>query len=325
MEGRNAAYVIYTSGSTGRPKGVVVEHRSVSNLMMAQTRAFEVGEESRVLQFSSISFDASVSEWVMTLLSGGTLVIGRRGERLIGGVLEELLKVEGVSVVTVPPSVLRTLREQELPKLKTLVVAGESCPEGVGERWGQGRLLLNAYGPTETTVCASISEPLKGEGAPIGRPIANTQVYVLDEEMRVVPVGVIGELHIGGAGLARGYLGRAELTAERFVPNPYGKRAGERMYRTGDLARWRGDGNLEYVGRKDQQVKIRGYRIELGEIEAVLGEHGGVREAVVVAREGEGGEKRLVGYVVEREGMKVESGELRRYLQGRLPEYMVPG
>ena len=243
----------------------------------------------------------------MSLLSGGTLVIGGLGERLAGGVLEELLKRERVSVVTVPPSGLGTSGGGGLGEVKTLVVAGEVCPAGIAEEWGEGRRVLNAYGPTEATVCASISEELKiGEGTLIGRPIANTQVYVMDGEMRVVPIGVIGELYIGGAGLARGYLSRADLTAERFVPNPYGKKGGERLYRTGDLARWRWDGNLEYVGRKDQQVKIRGYRIELGEIEAILLEHGGIREAVVEARE-EGGEKRLVGYVVERE--RGEGGE----------------
>ena len=337
VEGRNAAYVIYTSGSTGRPKGVVVEHRQLSNYLQWSRDIYPLALGCGAPMHTSIAFDLTITSLFPVLLAGKyvQLLDHTAGVEALRKALAAHSGDGRFSVVKLTPSHLGVLCVQGLDALRNcataLVVGGESLPGLVVRKWREcdpNIRIFNEYGPTETTVGCCIHEvvdQLPSEGVPIGRPIANTQVYVLDEEMRVVPVGVIGELHIGGAGLARGYLGRAELTAERFVPNPYGKRAGERMYRTGDLARWRGDGNLEYVGRKDQQVKIRGYRIELGEIEAVLGEHGGVREAVVEAREGEGGEKRLVGYVVEREGMKVESGELRRYLQGRLPEYMVPG
>ncbi len=329
------AYVIYTSGSTGRPKGVAVEHRSAVNMALAQQHSFNVKAADRVLQFAALGFDASVSEWTTALFSGATLVMGPPDEKMAGTALERILRNERITHVTLPPSVLATLPETELPDLATLVVAGEACSPELARHWAQGRRFLNAYGPTEATVCASISDPISAEGVPIGRPIWNIQVFVLDENMEPMPVGVTGELYIGGAGLARGYLNRPDLTGDRFVPNPFTHKKGERLYRTGDLVRWAEDGQLEYIGRIDEQVKIRGYRIEPGEIAAVLKEHGNVHEAVVIACEDQAGEKRLMAYVEARsttrggpsntdQKERLDTRELKEYLASGLPDYMVP-
>jgi acyl carrier protein len=231
-----------------------------------------------------------------------------------------------VTNVTLPPSVLRLLPEGELPALRTVIAAGEACTPDLVARWAEGRDFYNAYGPTETTVCASMYRCQAGEASPppIGRPIGNTELYVLDRNMQLLPVGVGGELHVGGVGLARGYLRRPEMTEARFVTHLFSDDPAARLYKTGDLVRYRADGNLEFLGRIDQQVKVRGYRIELGEVEAVLGQHPGVREAVVAAREEAAGDKRLVGYVVAAGELAPTVGELRGYLRQRLPEYMAP-
>ncbi|MEV4753292.1 amino acid adenylation domain-containing protein [Streptosporangium sp. NPDC049248] len=292
-----AAYVIYTSGSTGVPKGVVVSHRGLAALAMTQARRLGVGPGSRVLQFSSPSFDAWVWELVMALGSGAVLVVPPGGRALVGEELGGALVSGRVSHVTMPPSVLATVAPADLAELGVVVLAGEACPPELAGRWSRDRAVVNAYGPTESTVCVSMSGPLSGQVAPIGRPVLDTRVYVLDEGLRPVPPGVVGELYAAGAGVARGYLNRPGLTAERFVADPYGP-AGSRMYRTGDLARWNADGELEFRGRADEQVKVRGFRIEPGEIEAVLREHPAVSDAVVIAREDQPGERRLVGYVV---------------------------
>ncbi|HEV3316427.1 MAG TPA: amino acid adenylation domain-containing protein [Candidatus Angelobacter sp.] len=319
----NLAYVIYTSGSTGKPKGVCIAHGSACNLAVAQAKVFSVKPGDSVLQFASLNFDASVWEWLMALLSGARLVLAGEQTLLPGQAFAELLERESVSVATLPPSILAALPQTDLPRLQTLIVAGEMCGANLVEQWAAGRLMFNAYGPTEVTVCATISDPLlKAGGAPIGKPIANAQVYVLDGFMEAVPVGVMGELYIGGAGLARGYMNRPEITAEKFVPNPFAGRAGERLYRTGDLVKWRAEGNLEYLGRMDHQVKVRGFRIELGEIEAMLVQQNEVEQAVVMVREDEPGEKRLVAYMVTRE--EIAASELRERLKQRLPNYMVP-
>jgi amino acid adenylation domain-containing protein len=319
---QNAAYVIYTSGSTGTPKGVVVAHRGLCNLATAQIRAFNVQPSSRVLQFAALSFDASVTEFTMAFLSGATLVIAPREDLMPGERLISLLRDQAITTVTFPPSVLALLPPEEFPDLRTIVVAGEACGAELVHRWAvAGRLFCNAYGPTENTVCISIAECAPdGRKTTIGRPLANVQVYVLDENVRPAPLGVPGEIYAGGEGLARGYLNRPDLTATRFVPNPYSTVPGARLYRTGDRGRYLPDGQLEFLGRVDQQVKLRGFRIELGEIEAVLGRHEAVRDAIVVAREERNGEKRLVAYVVG----EAETGQLRNYLQERLPDYMVP-
>src|SRR6202047_4567432 len=322
LDPQQPAYVIYTSGSTGTPKGVIVTHAGIPNLAAAQIERFGISDQARVLQFAPSSFDAAVSEIATTLLCGGTLVVPGEWQRS-GDALARVLQEQVISHVTLPPAVLADL-SIDVP-LKTLVVAGEACAQEMVARWSRGRHLINAYGPTEATVCASMSEALSGSSPPsIGRPIWNTRVYVLDGGLQAVPVGVAGELYIAGAGLARGYLGRAGLTAERFVADPHGA-AGSRMYRTGDVARWRGEGVLDFLGRADEQIKLRGFRIEPGEIEAALVRAEGVAQAAVIARaDGPGGERRLVGYVVPRAGARLDASALRGHLSGRLPDYMVP-
>jgi amino acid adenylation domain-containing protein len=299
------AYLIYTSGSTGTPKGVGIEHRGWCNLAAAQRAIFGVTAGDRVLQFASLSFDASAWELTMALLSGATLCLAPAEELLPGSPLARFIGERGITVATLPPSALDAMQGidgADLAGLRILVSAGEACPAETARRWAPGRRFINAYGPTEATVCATLAE-WDGTGvgpAPIGRPIANTQVYVLDRTMQPVPPGVPGELWIGGDSLARGYWNRPDMTAAHFVTDSFSRRPSARLYRTGDLVRWRCDGTLAFLGRLDQQVKVRGCRIELGEIESVLRQHPEVRQAVVVARNDNRGGRRLVGYFVPR-------------------------
>ena len=297
----NLVYMIYTSGSTGKPKGVLVQHRGLCNLTEAQVASFDLHANARMLQFASLSFDASIFEIVMAWRCGATLYVTAGETALPGAALARLLRDEAVTHVTLSPSVLAVMPNEPIDSLQNIIVAGEACPAELVQRWGAGRRFFNAYGPTETTVWATAGEcQPDGKQPTIGRPIINAQIYLLDANLQPVPAGVPGELHIGGAGLARGYLNCPDLTAERFIPNPFSVEPGERLYRTGDRVRLLGDGQIEFLGRVDEQVKVRGFRIELGEIEATLAEQEDVKEAVVVVREDSAGEKRLMAYVVPR-------------------------
>ena len=326
------AYVIYTSGSTGKPKGVLCEHRGLCNLALAQIEDFAVESDSRVLQFASFSFDACVSEVMTTLCQGAALYFGPRGKLLAGETLGEVVAQYGITHATLPPAVLNGVAEEtDFGTLRTLALAGEALPDSLASRWARGRRLINAYGPTESTVCATSYHyrPGRPGAPPIGRPLANAKVYILDKRKEPVPVGVAGELYIGGIGVARGYLNRAQLTATKFLLDPFAPESKARMYRTGDLGRWLPDGNIEFLGRNDFQVKIRGFRIELGEIEARLAEYPGVREAVVIAREDTPGEKRLFAYYTVADGHAAakdlpNAETLRMHVSARLPEYMAP-
>ncbi|ELX07967.1 linear gramicidin synthase subunit C [Janthinobacterium sp. HH01] len=322
----NLAYVIYTSGSTGRPKGTLLSHGNLCHLAHAQALAFGVGPAQRVLQFASLNFDASTWEIFMALAAGATLCLAGREQLMPGAALESTLQKLAINHVTLPPVALGLMSSRALAAVETLIVAGEACSRTLVDEWAQERRFFNAYGPTEATVCASVHHCLAGQEGqpPIGTPIANVQLYILDAGLEPVPVGVAGELHIAGAGLARGYLNRGDLTADRFIPNPFGA-AGSRLYKSGDLARYLEDGSIEYLGRIDHQVKLRGFRIELGEIEAALAALEPVRETLVLAREDVAGDKRLVAYLVAHDGEQLpDAAGLRAALLETLPEYMVP-
>ncbi|WP_203872259.1 non-ribosomal peptide synthetase, partial [Planomonospora parontospora] len=289
------AYVVYTSGSTGRPKGVVVTHAGLPAYARTGTDRYAVTPGGRVLQFASIGFDGAVLEWLMAFSAGAALVLAPPD--VYGGEpLGRFITEARITHAFVTPAALATVPEAPLPDLRTLLVGGEACRPELVRRWASGRRMVNVYGPTETTVVVATSDPLTSpDDTPIGRPVLGARLHVLDAALRPVPPGTAGELHVSGPAVARGYLGRPGLTAERFVADPF--TPGGRMYRTGDLVRWRADGSLEYLGRADQQVKIRGFRIEPGEIEAVLAAHPLVRQAVVLARADGPGDRRLVAYV----------------------------
>ncbi len=329
----HVAYVIYTSGSTGTPKGVMARHAGPTALMHALREPLELSARTRVLQFASFGFDAFVLEWVMAFAAGGSLHLAEPGEVLLGETLEGLVERRQATHALISPVVLASMPEPlTLASMHTLTSGGEAVPPSLARRWSRGRRFFNFYGPTETTVLSAAYRcPPDAEAAetvPLGGPLPNERIYVLDPERQPVPVGVTGELYIGGAGVARGYLRRPELTAERFIDSPFV--AGDRLYRTGDLGRWRADGMIEYQGRNDFQVKIRGYRIELGEIEAKLAALPGVQDAVVVAQEapeqGGAAQKRLVAYYLQDASgdAGTDAEGLRAQLQSLLPDYMVP-
>ncbi|BAY48354.1 amino acid adenylation domain-containing protein [Scytonema sp. HK-05] len=320
----NLAYVIYTSGSTGKPKGVLIEHRGLSNLIQAQIETFNLQPSHHILQFASLSFDASIFEIVMALGTGATLYLAKKESVLPGQALIQLLREKAITHVTLPPAVLAVLPKVELPALQTIICAGESCSEDIVKFWASGRRFFNAYGPTEATVWSTVAEiSATGEKPPIGRPIANTQIYILDKHLQPVPIGIPGEIYISGEGLARGYLNRPELTETCFIQET-DFLPKTRLYKTGDLARYRSDGNIEFIDRIDNQIKIHGFRIELGEIETVLRQHQSVQETVVIAQENVSGEKDLVAYIVPHQKQAATNIELRNFLKQKLPQYMVP-
>jgi amino acid adenylation domain-containing protein len=324
---RNLAYVIYTSGSTGEPKGVMIEQGGMLNHLWAKIEELELRAEDVVAQTAAVSFDISVWQYLAALLVGGRVEVLGEEAKLLHAVSER-----GVTVLETVPALLRASLDASaamaLPALRWLIVTGEALSSELCVQWLQrfpAIAMVNAYGPTECSDDVTHSfirnEAESGNGwASLGSAVGNTRLYVLDEAQRVVPIGVRGELYVGGAGVGRGYLKRAEITAEKFVPDPFSAVGGERLYRTGDVVRWRSDGELEFIGRVDEQVKVRGFRIELGEIEVALKEHESISDCVVVAQEDETG-KRLVAYVVSEE---LSNSELRQYLKERLPEYMVP-
>jgi acyl-CoA synthetase (AMP-forming)/AMP-acid ligase II/acyl carrier protein len=310
---------------------VSVEQRSVARLVKGANYA-RLGEKEVILQYAPVSFDAATFEIWGALCNGGRLVIAPADVTGLEELAEEIRR-EGVTVVWLTSALFQQMVERCLEGLrgvKQLLAGGDALPVAQVRKVVEelkGCRMINGYGPTENTTFTTTFEVKELReieyGTPIGRPISNTQAYILDEDRRIAPVGVIGELYAGGEGLARGYLNRPELTAEKFIPNPFSKQPGERLYRTGDLCRYLPGGEIEFIGREDQQVKLRGYRIELGEIEKALAGHRRVKEAVVEARKDKSGEKRLVAYIVS-DGAGIERGELRSYLAERLPEYMSP-
>ncbi|MCT7975717.1 non-ribosomal peptide synthetase [Laspinema olomoucense] len=338
VKSNNLAYVIYTSGSTGKPKGVLIEHRALVNYTTVASAEYGIQERDRFLQFSSISFDVSAEEIYTSLTSGATLVLRTDSMLDSKGFLQKC-KDWQITVLALPTAYwheLTSFLSQEkvaiAPSLRLIIIGGEKAlPERL-KTWfecvGQQVRLVNNYGPTETTVGATICELSAADATlrelPIGRPIGNVQTYILDENRQPLPIGVPGELHIGGAGLARGYLNRPELTDERFIPNPFSDSPSDRLYKTGDLVRYLSDGNIEYVGRIDDQVKIRGFRVEIGEIEAALSQHPNLLSVAVALREDIPGQKSLVAYIVPVQESAPTVSELRGFLKQQLPDYMIP-
>jgi len=333
----NLAYVIYTSGSTGRPKGVCCCHTGVVNLYtdFQSKQPLSVGD--RCSLWTGISFDVSVYEIFSALLAGGTLYIVSNNVRSDTQTFLDWLNFHQIHSAYIPPFMLNQLSERVLQgthkvSLRRLLVGVEPIPTRLLTSLSKeipGLYIINGYGPTEATICATLysvsSFEVRSGNTPIGKPVLNTKIYLLNEQMQPVPIGVPGELHIGGVGLARGYLNRPNLTKEKFIPNPFSNEPGDRLYKTGDLARYLPDGNIEFIGRIDNQVKIRGFRIELGEIEAVLSQHPAVLETAVVARQDVSDRKYLAAYIVSRDARAISRNDLRGFLKDKLPDYMIPG
>ncbi len=323
------AYIIYTSGSTGQPKGVMVEHKGIANLQKFFKSNIGVHEDDKVVQFASCVFDASVWEIYMALLSGATLYIPSKEIINDYTKFEAFLEENKITIATFPPICLNNLDPDQIDSLRIVITAGSTTNFGLIERWKDKVEYINAYGPTETTICATswkyVDEEKKTNTVPIGKPLSNTKIYIVDKNDHPVPIGAVGELCVSGEGLARGYLNRDELTKEKFISNSFVSEA--KLYKTGDLARWLIDGNIEFLGRRDNQVKIRGFRIELSEIETKLLCHEAIKEAVVVDRTDKDGEKYLCGYIVNKDQkleVELPISEIRVYLAKELPEYMIP-
>jgi amino acid adenylation domain-containing protein len=337
----NLAYVIYTSGSTGNPKGVMIEHRSLVNFTVTAAQAYEIGPDDRVLQFASLSFDLSVEEIYPALTNGATIVL--RTDEMISSARDFMHYCQEwrTTILDLPTAYWHELTDAlnnidlKLPAtVRLVIIGGEKAAFDRVAAWhtrvGEGVRLVNTYGPTETTVAVTTCDlraadrELRLNTVPIGRPLANTTAYLLDESLRPVPIGAPGELYIGGPGVARGYVNRPELTSEKFIPDPFSGNREARLYKTGDLVRYRPDGNIEFLGRVDNQIKIRGFRVELEEIELALRSQPGVSDCVVVLHEESDGDKRLFAYVVLSARAELTSGDLKSYLRTKLPSYMVP-
>ncbi len=323
LEGHHLAYCIYTSGSTGNPKGVLVEHRNVVNLLWGQKEFYQLTSEERILQFSTITFDPSAEQIFIALITGAALVVVGKTTLLDIKALERYVIEKKVSHIHTVPAYLSELTLDDMSHVKRIITGGESCSPMLAEKWKDRCTFINEYGPTETTITSIEYKANAGDQypafVPVGRPVSNTRIYILDQQQQLLPFGALGEIYIGGDGVARGYLNRPELTSERFLNDPFCP--GERMYRTGDLGRWLADGNMEYLGRIDDQIKIRGYRIELDEIATVLQGHARVKSATVMAIAMNGTDKELVAYTT---GL-AQAGELKDYLKKQLPAFMVPG
>jgi amino acid adenylation domain-containing protein len=333
VKAENLAYVIYTSGSTGQAKGVMVPHSGVVNTLSWRMMTYSLTGADRILQNIPFTFDPAVWQIFGALLSGASLILPRPGGHKEIGYLTKLMAEHAITITDFPPSVLKVLLTEqglnECKNLRYIFCGGEALPVDVQDRFFAvlQAQLFNQYGPTETTIDATYWECQLNGGrrhVPIGRPIANTQIYLLDPHLEAVPVGISGELHIGGAGVSRGYLNMADLTAERFIPNPFAEQSGARLYKTGDLAHYLEAGDIEFLGRIDSQVKIRGARVEIGEVQAALNQYAGINDAIVVVREDGQGDKQLVAYVAADRQSPLSDFELRSYLRGRLPEFMLP-
>ncbi|MER9396197.1 MULTISPECIES: amino acid adenylation domain-containing protein [unclassified Mesorhizobium] len=319
------AYVIYTSGSTGQPKGVMIEHRSACNMAEDLRRTYQSGPDSRVLQFASCGFDASLFDFMLALSSGGRLCLAPPSASLPGAELVEFMRRERITVAGLTPTAWTSLPSTDLSDLIVIKSGGEPLPSSLIDRWGENRRIFNSYGPTETTVyCVRTEVSADGRKPPIGRPAINSKAYILDRYGNPAPLGAIGELYIGGVGLARGYISNDDLTRELFRPNPFDNDPQSRLYRTGDLARYRSDGTIEFLGRKDGQVKIRGMRVELAEIEQCLMKHENVKACCVTLTDRLGENASLTAYVVRRPESSEDVDELQTFLRGALPGYMVP-
>lgn len=325
VKDQNLAYIIYTSGSSGEPKGVLIEHKSLPNLALSQAKLFKINAESKILQFASLSFDASVSEWTTALTQGATLCIPNIGPLSVSDALAKVLEKYEYTVATIPPSVLTILPDNLIAPLKTLVIAGESNSNELIQKWKNRLYLINAYGPTEYTVCttAFVYDNNDEEENLIGKPLPNTSLYVLDENLNPT---LNGELCVSGIGQARGYLNRPDLTKSKFIPHPIEK-DGSLLYRTGDHVCLLPDGNLKYLGRLDDQIKINGYRIEVNEIEKTIKQLPWIKQAIVIPRTQTSGNKQLIGFFIPENDSSTQEQMIlavKQHLKNHLPNYLIP-